>query len=188
MAKRKRSGLQNRYARVRFPLRPQNSSSFFNTAQLKKLGFPCLKGVKYLTMIEMAPHHALIFTKSLYNKGPTRLAEYLANDQLHKSALERNLADVMNHHQDEPITLATGQNDLFCKGCPGKDGPYLLAGMIQHNKCNLTTPEAKQYEQKYIERIRKLTGKENPTIREIYQASCEEWKALEGKHKNEDTT
>lgn len=130
-------------------------------------------------MTELLPHHAGMFTKILYEKGPKELAKYLANNEPHRLALERTLTDIMNHRQDESIILAAGQNDVLCEDCPGQHGSYRLPGLgVVHDRCNLTRPEALKTEQEVTQRLRKLTGKENPTVREIYRASCEEWEAL----------
>ncbi len=38
----------------------------------------------------MLPHHAIIFMKHLYEKGAEGLAQYLAYNREHRTALERN--------------------------------------------------------------------------------------------------
>lgn len=128
-----------------------------------------------LMKIEMLPHHAEMFAKLLYERGPEGLAEYLSYDESHRRALEKNLTDIMGSGQDDPITLIRGENDILCEACPGQVGPFRLPGLGIHDKCNLKTPEALQRERKATSRIKKLTGKKNPTVREIYQASCDEW-------------
>ena len=130
--------------------------------------------------LELLPHHAsLLFRQFSFEKDPKKMANTLGFDEAHRLALERNLTEIWDHRQDEPIVMRAGQNDIICEGCPGQNGPYYLQGWgMTKSKCDLTLDSVLKEEQENAQKIRELTGKEQPTPREIYQASCKQWKTF----------
>jgi|GEM_PF-6093372 len=126
-------------------------------------------------MIELLPHHAQLFID--HQKEPKETARDLAYGKTHRRALRQILEDILNNRQDEPISLKKGRHDIFCKFCPRRKRSYRskkLGRILK--KCDPTTEIFLDNDERVTQTLRELTGKRNPTPKEIYLASRPEWK------------